>query len=285
MFLALTTLLVAMTSVQFGASMAKGLFPLLGPSGATAWRLTLAALMLGLVWRPWNMRPARNQWPVILRYGIALGLMNLTFYWAINRIPLGVAVALEFTGPLGVALWASRQRQDLLWAGLAGSGLLLLVPWGPMAQLDALGVGFALLAGMSWGAYIVYGQKLGNSFHGGRGVALGMLVAGLVTLPVGVIDRGAELWQPSLVVQAILVALFSSAIPYSLEMIALKRLPPATFGILMSLEPALATLMGWLFLQERLRSMELCAVVLIMVASLGSTLASIHASHKPPPPL
>ena len=283
--LALSTLLIAMASVQFGASMAKGIFPLLGPSGATTWRLTIAALILTIVWRPWKLRPTGEQWKGILRYGMALGLMNLFFYWAIARIPLGVAVALEFTGPLGVALWSSRRQQDLLWAGFAAFGLLLLFPWGPTSTLDGIGVAFALAAGGCWALYIIFGQSLGKSFHGGRGVALGMGVAALVVLPVGVMQNGSELWQPSVLWQAALVGIFSSAIPYSLEMIALKRIPPATFGILMSLEPALAALMGWLFLQEKLSSWEMVAIGLIIVASLGSTLTSIKATLSPPPPL
>ena len=283
--LALSTLLIAMAAVQFGASTAKGIFPLLAPSGATTWRLTIAALILTIVWRPWKLRPTGEQWKGILRYGMALGLMNLFFYWAIARIPLGVAVALEFTGPLGVALWSSRRQQDLLWAGFAAFGLLLLFPWGPTSTLDGIGVAFALAAGGCWALYIIFGQSLGKSFHGGRGVALGMGVAALVVLPVGVMQNGSELWQPSVLWQAALVGIFSSAIPYSLEMIALKRIPPATFGILMSLEPALAALMGWLFLQEKLSSWEMVAIGLIIVASLGSTLTSIKATLSPPPPL
>lgn len=273
--LALSTLFIAMASVQFGASLAKGLFPVLGPNGTTAWRLTVAALIMMTVARPWKHPFPRSQWPTIIRYGLALGLMNILFYLAIARIPLGVAVALEFTGPLGVAIYASRRAVDVVWIIFAVAGLGLLYPWSPGSSLDLVGVAYALGAGLCWGLYIVFGQRMGKEMHGTQGVALGMTVAALVALPVGLAQNGLALWQPTLLVSAILVGLFSSAIPYSLEMIALRRIPPATFGILMSLEPALAALMGWLFLQERLTPNEILAICFIISASLGSTLTSV----------
>jgi len=273
MALALITLFIGMASVQFGASLAKGLFPLLGPTGATSWRLFLASLILLMVWRPWRQKITRQELQLILPYGLALGLMNVTFYVALSRIPLGIAVALEFTGPLVVAIFTSRKPRDFLWALLATVGLITLFPT-PQSQLDPFGMLMALVAGACWAGYIIYGQKAGAALHGGRAAALGMLVAMLVALPIGIIDRGAQLWQPTLLVLALLVAVFSSAVPYSLEMIALKRLRANTFSILMSLEPALATLMGWLFLKEILTPLELAAVACIIAASLGSALSS-----------
>lgn len=278
MALALITLFIGMASVQFGASIAKGLFPLLGATGATSWRLFLAALILLVVWRPWRQKITRQELKLILPYGAALGLMNVTFYVALSRIPLGIAVALEFTGPLAVAIFTSRRPRDFVWALLAALGLVMLFPT-PQSQLDPFGMVMALVAGACWAGYIIYGQKAGAVINGGRAATLGMVVAMLVALPIGLVDRGTQLWQPSLLVMAFLVAIFSSAIPYSLEMIALKRLRANTFSILMSLEPALATLMGWLFLKEILSPVELMAVGCIIAASLGSALTS----QKPGP--
>lgn len=271
--LAIITLLIGMASVQFGASMAKGLFPVLGPTGATTWRLLIAALILVVVWRPWRQRITRQELRLILPYGLALGFMNVTFYLALARIPLGIAVALEFTGPLSVAIFTSRRPRDFIWAALAGIGLFMLFPTTD-SQLDPFGIAMALAAGGCWAGYIIYGQKAGAALNGGRAAALGMVVAMLVALPVGLVDRGLGLWQPSVMWIALLVGIFSSAIPYSLEMIALKRLRANTFSILMSLEPAIATLMGWLFLKEILGPLELLAVGCIIAASLGSALTS-----------
>lgn len=276
MNLALIPLFIAMASVQFGASLAKGLFPAFGPAGTTAWRLTVAALILQIAFRPFRLKLTRPQWWAIIRYGMALGLMNLSFYYAIDRIPLGVAVALEFIGPLAVSLLTSPRLRDMVWAVLAGLGLALLFPWSGASTLDPWGVLLALTAGAFWGLYIIFGKKLGHAIEEGKAVALGMLVAALVAMPLGLIQQGTNLWQPSLLVTAILVGLFSSAIPYSLEMFSLKRLSSSTFSILMSLEPALAALMGWLFLKEELGLRELLAITLVIAASLGSTLTAAN---------
>ncbi len=265
-----------MLSIQFGASLARGLFGVFGPNGATAWRLGLAALMLFLAVRPWRSPLLAEQRAPLLRYGCALGVMNLTFYLALARIPLGIAVALEFTGPLALSLYYSRRPSDLAWALLATTGLALLIPWQGHSGLDPWGVFFALLAAAAWAAYIVYGQKASQLMPGPRAASLGMLIAALVVWPVALTDPSVSLWHPEYLWPVLGVAFFSSALPYSLEMISLKRLSPATFGILMSLEPAIATLMGRLFLQEYLGSKEMLAIGCIMLASLGSTLTSRH---------
>ena len=274
MFLSLFTLLIAMSSVQFGASLARGLFATLGPTGATTWRLGLAALLLLLAMRPWKKPLAPQQLTAVLRYGAALGVMNITFYLALARIPLGIAVALEFTGPLALSLFHSRRLSDVTWALLAALGLLLLVPWHGHSDLDPFGVLMALLAGAAWAFYIVYGQRASHLMEGPQASSLGMAVAALLALPIDFLDPSASLWHPEYLWVIAGVAFFSSALPYSLEMVALKRLPARTFGILMSLEPAIATLMGWLFLQEYLAPRDLLAIGCIVTASLGSTLAA-----------
>lgn len=270
MIYSLLLLFSAMASIQFGATLSRSLFPLLGAVGATSWRLLLAASILMLIWRPWRFSYSPDQRRGILLYGISLGFMNLCFYLALERIPLGIAVALEFTGPLTVALLGSKRPRDLFWALLAALGLGLILPLHSASQLDPVGVAMALAAGLCWAAYIILGQKTSAQNHAGRAAALGMLVAALVTLPFGLVTKGGDLWQPILLPMALMVAVFSSALPYSLEMIALKRLPSHTFSILMSLEPAIATLMGWLFLQEVLAPQEGVGIGLIMLASFGS---------------
>lgn len=274
--IALLTLLTAMASIQFGASQAKQLFPLMGPIGTSAWRLGLAAIMLGLVMRPWRHPLTRAQLPMVFRYGAALGFMNLTFYLALQRIPLGVAVALEFTGPLCLAIFSSRRKQDLIWVVLAATGLALLFPWANDSHLDLWGMALAVVAGACWACYIVYGQKLGQALKGPRAVAWGMTAAAACVIPFGFVQSQGTLWHPDLLVPALLVALLSSALPYSLEMIALRRLPSATFSILMSLEPAVAMLMGWIFLNEALSKLEMVAITCIVVASLGSALSTAN---------
>jgi inner membrane transporter RhtA len=270
--IALVTLFIGMCSIQYGATLSRALFPMLGATGATFWRLTLAAILLGLIWRPWKTPLTRAQLKGVLFYGCALGIMNLTFYFAIERIPLGVAVALEFTGPLAVAIYNSRRVVDFIWATLAAIGLYLLLPLTNTSTLDPIGVVMALTAGFCWALYIIFGQRTSQNLPGGLAATWGMIFAAMVVFPVGVVKLGLELWQPQLAIMAILVAVFSSALPYSLEMIALKRLKAHTFSILMSLEPAIATLMGLIFLREFLGMIEMIAIACIMLASLGSAL-------------
>ncbi|MFT3668979.1 MAG: threonine/homoserine exporter RhtA [Pseudoxanthomonas sp.] len=266
-------LLVAMVSIQSGAALAKHLFPAVGASGATALRLALATLMLVAVFRPWRMRVERHQWPALLAYGVSLGLMNLMFYKALETVPLGIAIALEFTGPLAVALFGSRHLRDVVWVALAVLGLVLLVPEQGTQALDPVGVAYALGAGACWALYIVFGQKAGSD-HGPQTVALGSCIAAAVAVPFGVVHAGTALLSPALLPIAFGVALLSTALPYSLEMVALTKLPTRTFGMLMSLEPAIGALCGLLFLHERLSVLQWLAIAAIIVASGGAAMTS-----------
>jgi inner membrane transporter RhtA len=274
----LAALLVAMISVQIGAALVKSLFPRVGVAGATTLRLALASLMLVLVWRPWRRLPKARETRSLLIYGVAMGVMNLCFYSALARIPLGIAVALEFSGPLAVAIAASHRAADFLWIALAALGLIALLPLGLGHQpLSPAGIAFALGAGACWALYIVFGQKAGSQ-HGGMTAALGTVIGALVIVPFGVAQAGAALLDPELLPVACGVALLSSALPYSLEMFALTRLPTRTFGVLMSGEPALGALSGWCFLHERLSLLQWTAVASIMLASAGSAVTSRRAA-------
>jgi len=266
-------LLVAMLSIQAGASMAKSLFPAVGATGATALRLALATLILVAVFRPWRTRVSRAQWPLLLLYGASLGLMNLLFYKALETVPLGIAVALEFTGPLAVALFGSRHLRDVVWVALAVMGLLLLVPEQGARNVDLVGAAYALGAGACWAMYIVFGQRAGNA-HGPQTVAIGSCIAAAVAVPFGVAHAGTALLAPALLPVALAVALLSTAIPYSLEMVALTKMPTRTFGMLMSLEPAIAAVCGLLFLHERLSLLQWLAIAAIIIASAGAAMTS-----------
>lgn len=266
-------LLVAMVSIQSGASLAKSLFPVVGASGATALRLGLATLLLAAVFRPWRLRIARGQWPPLLLYGVSLGLMNLMFYKALETVPLGIAIALEFAGPLAVALLGSRHLRDVAWVALAVAGLVLLVPDSGARALDPAGAAYALGAGACWALYIVFGQKAGSD-HGPQTVAMGTFIAALVAVPFGIAQAGAALLSPALLPVALAVALLSTALPYSLEMVALTRMPTRTFGMLMSLEPAVGALCGLLFLHERLSVLQGLAIGAIIVASAGAAMTA-----------
>jgi inner membrane transporter RhtA len=278
MLVPLAALLVAMVSVQTGAALVKGLFPRVGVAGATTLRLALASVMLLAVWRPWRRLPKARETRSLLIYGVAMGVMNLCFYSALARIPLGIAVALEFSGPLAVAMAASHRAVDFAWVALAALGLVALLPLGLAHEpLSPAGIAFALAAGGCWALYIVFGQKAG-SLHGGMTAALGTVIGALVIIPFGLAQAGAALLDPSLLPAACAVALLSSALPYSLEMFALTRLPTRTFGVLMSGEPALGALSGWCFLHEHLSLVQWAAVASIMLASAGSTITSRRAA-------
>lgn len=265
-------LLAAMLSIQAGASLAKSLFPAVGALGATAMRLGIGAVILWIVFRPWKLDWRRLPWPTLLGYGVSLGVMNSLFYLALETVPLGIAVALEFTGPLALAIVGSRRARDAVWVVLAIAGLLLLVPWSENQQpLDPMGVAFALGAGVCWALYIVFGQKAGAE-HGAQTVALGSAIAAIIAVPWGIAHAGSALLAPELLPIGLGVAVLSMALPYSLEMMALTRLPTSTFGMLMSLEPALAAICGLLFLHEHLTAMQWLAIAAIIVASAGATL-------------
>lgn len=266
---AVASLLIAIVSFQAGASIAKQLIPAIGAPGATALRLGLSAILLGVIQRPWSAVPTRASAPVILVYGLALGTMNFVFYQALKTIPLGVAVALEFTGPLAVALVGSRRRMDFVWIAFAGIGLLLLLPIDPMSTaLDPIGVLFALAAGLCWAFYIVFGQRAGRA-HGPTASTWGVLIAASFTVPVGIALTGRALFAPPILLKGLALAVLSSALPYTLEMIALRRLATKTFGTLMSLEPAVAALTALIVLHERLTLLQWVAIGAVMIASAG----------------
>jgi len=271
-WLAVASLLVAMFCFQIGASIAKQLFPIVGAQGAVALRVGLSALIMIPFTKPWRAKLTRNNWQPLAVYGVAMGTMNFFFYMALKTIPLGIAVALEFSGPLSVALIHSRRWLDYAWIVLAAIGLLLLLPIRQgAAHLDWGGVALALGAGVCWALYIVFGQKSGAA-HGQYATTLGVMVAGAVIFPIGLAHAGTALFRPDVLPFGIGVAILSSAVPYSLEMIGLRRLPAQAFGTLMSLEPAAGALMGLLLLGEHLNATEWLAIALVVAASMGSAL-------------
>ena len=274
----LPAVLIAIVSVQGGAALAKGLFPALGPDGTVGLRIGLSAAMLLVAFRPPLAKLTAAQWRAVLPFGLVLGVMNLVFYNAIARIPLGLAVTVEFIGPLGVAVFGSRKAVDVLWVVLAAAGIALITPWTGGSGVDPVGVLLALAAGGCWAAYIVLGGHLSRMLPGGAAVATGMLIAALAVVPFSVAVGGFANLTGGRFAAGIGVALLSSAIPYTLEMIALRAMPLRTFGILMSLEPAVAALAGLAFLGEILTLTQWLAVGLVIVASGGSTLTSRQAA-------
>ncbi|MCZ4493164.1 MAG: EamA family transporter [Conexibacter sp.] len=262
-------MLTGVTSIQFGAALAATMFDDLGPGGTSLLRLMFAAVVLMVLWRPRvRGRPPRALRLVVL-FGLTLGAMNLFFYEALERIPLGVAVTMEFAGPLGVAVATSRRRLDLFWAGLAALGIVLLSnPFGGQG-LDPVGVVLILAAAACWAAYILIAQRATHVFDGSEGLALAMVVAALVPVIPGIAEAGSALLQPDLVALGFGVALLSSVVPYSLETEALRRMPANVFGVLMSLEPGVAALAGFLVLGQALGVRELVAIGLVVAASVG----------------
>ncbi len=255
-------------SVQFGSSLAVTLFARLGPGGTVLLRLLAAALALVLVWRPTLRGHTRRDLLLIVAFGVVLAAMNLSFYAAVQRIPLGIGVAVEFLGPLSVAVLGSRRRVDLLWIALAALGVVALTGGGSHG-VDGLGVALALAAGSMWAAYILLSARVGQAFAGSTGLALAMCVGALLALPVGVADAGAHLLEPQSLALGGAVGLLSSAIPYSLELEALRRIEPAVFGVLMSLEPAVAALAGLIVLGQGLGLRALAGIALVILASVG----------------
>lgn len=271
-WLPILVILISMVSIQSGASLAKSLFPLIGAPGVTALRLALGTLILVVVFKPWRLRFAKAQRLPLLFYGLSLGAMNYLFYLSLQRIPLGIAVALEFTGPLAVALFSSRRAVDFIWVILAVVGLWFLLPLGQdVAHVDLTGALLALGAGAGWAVYILSGRRAGEE-HGPATVAMGSLIAAIVFVPLGAFQATDALWHWSILPLGLAIAVLSTALPYSLEMIALTRLPTRTFGTLMSMEPALAALSGMVFLGEMLTFSQTLALGAIIAASMGSTL-------------
>jgi inner membrane transporter RhtA len=261
--------MAAVSSVQFGGAFAKTLFDEIGPGGTASLRVLFAAIVLAAVWRPALAGRSRADWLLIVSFGFTLVAMNLSFYEALDRIPLGIAVTFEFVGPLGVAVAGSRRALDLAWVALAAAGIVLLSDFGT-ADLDGLGVGLALLAGCFWAAYILLSARVGRAYPGGQGLALAMAAGALMLAPVGVADAGVDLVGLEVLAIGLAVAILSSAIPYTLELEALRRMPEGVFGVLMSLEPAAAALAGFIVLDEGLASRELVAIGLVVTASAGA---------------
>jgi len=259
----------SLVSVNVGAAYAKGLFPLVGSAGITATRVGLASILLLAFWRPWRARLARADAINVAIYGVMLGMMNLLIYAAFARIPIGIAIAIEVIGPLAVVVLSSRHARDFIWVACAAFGLWLLAPSAESAPLDPVGVAAALGAGFCWAMYIVFGKRV-STLRGGHVVAWGMLAAALCTVPVGIAQAGAALFAPQVLAGGLMVALLSSILPYSLEMMALSRLPRRVFGILVSAGPAVGALAGFVVLGEILSTTQWLAIGMIVVATAGS---------------
>ena len=261
-------------SLCVGTSFAKQLFPVVGAEGTTTLRVGFSALLLLAVWRPWRRPLTARDAAAVALYGVALGALNLLFYLALRTVPFGIAVAIEFAGPLTVATLSSRRPLDAVWIGLALLGLSQLVPLGVHAgALDPAGLAYAAGAALAWALYIVFGQRAGR-MRGPDAVAIGTAVAALVVMPFGIARAGPALLDPALLPLGLSVALLSSALPYSLEMYALRRLPRQTFGVLLSVEPAIAALAGLLVLGEALTPAQWLGIACVVLASVGSATAA-----------
>ena len=260
----------AIASVQFGAALAATLFAQLRPAGVVSLRLLFAALVLCAVGRPRLRGRSRDELLLALAFGVVLGAMNLSFYEAVDRIPLGIAVSIEFVGPLAVAIAGSRRLSDLVWVVLAAVGIIALTR-GSSEPLDGLGVALALAAGCFWGGYILLNARLGRVFADSSGLTLALCMAAVAMLPFGIASAGSALLSPGVLAVGCAVGILSSAIPYSFEVEALRRIAPATFGVLMSLEPAMATLAGLLVLGQSLGARSMVGVALVIVASIGAS--------------
>lgn len=264
----------ALLALPAGTSFAKQLFPVVGAEGTSLYRVGFSAIFLWLLWRPWRRTWTRAELADLAKYGGVLGAMNLSFYMAIKTIPLGVAIAVEFLGPLGLALFHSRKLVHFAWVGMAATGLAFLLPLQRSTEtLDLTGIGFAGAAGLFWALYIIYGQRA-SYLPSGKAVALGMTVATLVIAPFGLFVGGATLFTPKFLILGMIAALLSSSLPYSLEMIALKSIPKRVFGVLLAAEPATGALAGMLFLSETLTPTQWLAIALIVAAGVGSVLSA-----------
>ncbi|WP_294844786.1 EamA family transporter [uncultured Gilliamella sp.] len=264
---------ISMISVQGSASIAKYLFPVLGPEGMTAWRLTFSSVMLAMIFKPWRKAITKQALRYIILYGLAMGCMNLSFYNAISRIPLGIAVAIELTGPIMVAMFSGRRLADFIWLGIAVVGLGMLLPiHQASSELDPIGIVMALTAGACWACYILFGRKAG-AIHGSSSVALGAIIASILLFPIGVWQSGSVMFSISLLPLIFLVSLLASAIPYGLDMVALPRLPAQTFSTLMSLSPVFAAFSGLIVLHEQLTHYQWLAIGLIILSSIGTVLS------------
>jgi inner membrane transporter RhtA len=269
--------LTGVVCVQCGAALAATLFDDLGPAGMTFLRIACAAVILGVVVRPRLRGHDPQALRLIVAFGLVLGVMNLAFYEALDRIPLGIAVTIEFAGPLAVAVIGSRRPLDLVWVLLAAAGIVLLANPGGTSSLDPLGVAFAGLAALCWAIYILIAERAGPRFEGAQGVAIALAIAALVPLVPGVLEAGSALLEPQALAIGFAVGLLSSAIPYSVETEALRRIPRHVFSVLMSLEPGVAALAGFVVLGQRLDAREIIAIALVAAASAGASRGAVVA--------
>lgn len=268
----------AIISIQLGAAVAVGLFSEIGAAGVVFLRALAGALVLSAIWRPGLPRD-RDSLRLMLLFGVSLAGVNLCFYESIDRIPLGTAVTLEFIGPLAVAVFTSGRRRDWLWAGLAAIGIVLLTGGIGGSELDPLGIALALGAGFFWGAYILLGKRVGAESSGGGGLALAMLFSAVLTAPFGIPSGGTDLLLPTVIATGIAVGVLSAAIPFSLELEAMRRLPSSVFGVMMSIEPAVAAAVGLVFLGQVIEPLQVVAVLLVVAASAGA----LSTSRTPVP--
>ncbi len=259
----------AMSSIQIGAAIATSLFDQVGPAGAVFLRLFVSAILLAIIWRP-SYRMDREAAKIALAFGLVMAGMNISFYEAIDRIPLGTAVTLEFIGPLAVALITSHRRRDMIWAAMAAAGILLLSGGIKSHGLDPFGIGLAVLGGLFWGCYILLGKPVGQIWTGARGLAIAMAVSALVCLPFGLADGGSDLLDPSVIAVGAAVAVLSTTVPLSLEIEAMRRLPSNVFGVMMSLEPAVAATVGFVLLSQGMNWAQVLAILLVVSASAGA---------------
>ncbi|MTG97476.1 MULTISPECIES: EamA family transporter [Myroides] len=270
---AVSAALLSMVCVQGGASLAKKLFPIVGATGTTSLRIGLSAILLNLINRPKISKFTKKQWLYCFYYGGSIALMNMIFYLAIQRIPLGLGVTIEFVGPLFLALALSRKLLDIIWALLACIGILLIVPW-TTNDIDLIGLGLAFTAGIFWACYILMGSKVSKEMNTNDAVSVGLIFATFIVVPVGIYSGGLVnlTWTSAGI--GLLVAILSSALPFSLDLLALKKLPANTFSILTSLQPAFAALSGLLFLKEQLSLLQWISIACVVGASIGTTIFS-----------
>lgn len=269
---------LSLMSLQVGAAFAKTIFPLVGPEGVAALRIGMAAVLLSVFLRPWTMRFSKDQCVGLLIYGVMIAAMNLLIYRAFFYIPVGIAISIEVLGPLGVAMLLSRRKIDFLWIAFALTGLALL-PLGIAGQsLDLRGVAFTLAAAVCWAIYIVIGGKVASI--GSRGVAIGMTIASLFVVPIGVAHAGAALFSPGVLMFGLVISVMSSALPFLLDIYALRTLPRNVFGVLMSASPAVSAIAGAIVLGEYLSVMQWCGIAAITVACLGVTMAPLWQAKR-----
>ena len=284
LLLPIAAVITAMAAFQVSAAFAKALFPAVGPQGSAALRLTLGAIMLVAISRPWRAWPPRAAWPAVIGLGLSVAAAVALFYAALSRLPQGVTIALQFLGPLGVAVLGSRRLRDLLWAGLAAVGVWALVGRGVAgAHLDPVGIAFALGAACGWAGYILCGRAAGTAL-GPAAAPLSVSLAAAIVLPIGVAHAGAAILNPALLPLAAVVALFSTVIPFSLELYAMARMPARTFAVLMSVEPAFGAASGLLLLHERLAPTQVYGIAAVMVAAAGAAWSGAQATTLPPAP-